>query len=395
MQSAETHCESAWTMPDVRRLDAVQAARGIAAMAVVLSHAGTVLGSSAALGYVPMRGVFRAGHAGVDFFFVLSGFIIALVHHRDIGRPHSLPAYLWKRVTRIYPIYWFALGVLALLIAFGFVRDVDPVVARTDISQLLVTLLLLPQHRSPLLGVSWTLQHEMLFYLLFGLAILNRRLGCAILTCWLLLIVGGMIWGAHGFPWAPTSLLWDFIASPYHLQFLLGIAVAAAVLADRVPLPRTLLAVGIVGITTTAALEDLDRIEYLGAIGGVLFGGFSACAIAGMAAAERKGMLSVGAMPLLFGEASYAIYLVHFQAIALMAALLIGSGFIHVMPGWLLMLALAIGGGVAGIAVHVVAERPILRWLRSVWKLHRPANDPILLPTHTREGIQHAARKTA
>ena len=78
-----------------------------------------------------------------------------------------------------------------------------------------------------------------------------------------------------------------------------------------------------------------------------------------------------------------------------MSTLLIGGGFIHALPGWLLMLAIAIGGGIAGIAVHVVAERPILRWLRTVWKLHRPASDPMLLPTHTRKGIQHAARKTA
>ncbi len=320
---------------------------------------------------------------------------LALVHHRDIGQPHSLPVYLWKRVTRIFPIYWVALGVLALLIAFGFVRDVDPVVAATDIGQLLVTLLLLPQHRSPLLGVSWTLQHEMLFYLLFSLAILSRRLGSAILGCWLLLMVGGMIWGNHGLPWAPTSLLWDFIASPYHLEFLLGIAVATVVLTDRVPLPCMLLALGIIGIASTAALEDLGWIEYLGAISGGPFGGFSACAIAGMAAAERKGMLNVGALPLLLGEASYAIYLVHFQAIALMTTMLLGSGFIHALPGWLLTLTLAIGSGVAGIAVHVVAERPILRWLRIVRNMHRPAGDPILAPTHTREGMQHAARKTA
>jgi exopolysaccharide production protein ExoZ len=204
-----------------------------------------------------------------------------------------------------------------------------------------------------------------------------------------------MIWGTPGLPWARTSLLWDFIASPYHLQFLLGIAVAAAVLTDRVPLPRTLLAVGIIGIVSTAALEDLDCIEYLGAIGGVLFGGFSACAIAGMAAAERKGMLNVGAVPLLFGESSYAIYLVHFQAIALMARLSIGSRLIHAMPGWLLMLALAVGGGAAGVAVHVVAERPILRWLRSVWEMHRPAGDPMLVPSNTRGGMQHGTRKTA
>ncbi len=49
---------------------------------------------------------FGFGHAGVDFFFVLSGFIIMHAHTADIGKPERLYRYLWRRATRIYPIYW-------------------------------------------------------------------------------------------------------------------------------------------------------------------------------------------------------------------------------------------------------------------------------------------------
>jgi hypothetical protein len=114
------------------------------------------------------------------------------------------------------------------------------------------------------------------------------------LCVWPMLTVCSLFRANTDLPWAPTSLLWDFVASSYHLQVLLGIAVAAAVVADRVPRPRTLLAIGVVGIACTAAIEDLGAIAYLGVAGQALFGAFSAFAIAGMATAERRGPLSAG-----------------------------------------------------------------------------------------------------
>ncbi|MDM0002978.1 acyltransferase family protein [Variovorax sp. J22P240] len=45
------------------------------------------------------------GAAGVAFFFVLSGFIIVLIHGREIGHPAQLWPYLRKRLARIYPTY--------------------------------------------------------------------------------------------------------------------------------------------------------------------------------------------------------------------------------------------------------------------------------------------------
>ncbi len=338
----------------VRQFATIQAARGAAAIAVVLAHAGTVLGSPEALGYVPMRDVFRAGHAGVDFFFVLSGFIIAFVHHGDVGRPASVALYAWRRVIRIYPMYWVALGLMAPLVILGVVDDAP---------HLLADVLLLPQHQAPLLGVAWTLQHEMLFYLVFGVAILSRRLGIALFGGWLLMIVGNCF-RASGVPWAPDSLLWDFVGAPFHLQFLAGIGVASAVRADRVPAPRALLVAGVVGIVGTAVLEDMGMVSYLGLASQALFGGFAACAIAGMAAAERKGTLNASGAAVLVGEASYSIYLVHFPATAALRAVLIGSGAIHAVPGAVVMMVLAVTGVISGMALHLVVERRILLWLR-------------------------------
>jgi peptidoglycan/LPS O-acetylase OafA/YrhL len=101
-----------------------------------------------------------------------------------------------------------------------------------------------------------------------------------------------------------------------------------------------------------------------------------------MATAERKGKLNAGAAAVVVGEASYSIYLVHFPTIAALLAVLIGSGAIHAVPGAVGMIVLAVSGVIAGIALHLVAERPILKWLRSSARI-------------TVEGTHHAARETA
>jgi exopolysaccharide production protein ExoZ len=63
-------------------------ARGVAALMVVFYHTTRSLSLPQYLGYIPLNNVFGFGHAGVDFFFVLSGFIITRTHTVDIGRPH-------------------------------------------------------------------------------------------------------------------------------------------------------------------------------------------------------------------------------------------------------------------------------------------------------------------
>jgi peptidoglycan/LPS O-acetylase OafA/YrhL len=84
-------------------LDAIQFARAVAAILVVLYHANRML--VLYIGQSTLGAQFVFGESGVDFFFVLSGFIIFYVHGDDLGRPDRLGRYLWRRFSRIYPIY--------------------------------------------------------------------------------------------------------------------------------------------------------------------------------------------------------------------------------------------------------------------------------------------------
>jgi exopolysaccharide production protein ExoZ len=346
----------------------IQAARGCAAVAVVLSHAGTLLGSSGYLGHAPLHDVFRAGHAGVDFFFVLSGFIICTVHHRDIGCPSALAAYCRKRLTRIYPAYWLGLAVLLALTAMHLTAAIGLTLGQVAAWPLLLSVALLPQHQAPLLGIASTLQHEMLFYLLFGLAIASRRVGLAAFGLWLAIVLAATLFLPQGrLPWAPANLLCDFVGSSYHLQFLLGGGIAWLVEREGVPFPRTLCTAGGAGLLLAAALENHGAIAYLGLASQALFGTAAACVLAGAAAAERRGRLHAGPRALFLGAASYAIYLVHVPIMAAVCPLLAASGLIGALPGWVLMAVLAATGIAGGVAMHVLLERPILGMLRRAY----------------------------
>jgi exopolysaccharide production protein ExoZ len=105
------------TPPAAARLSGIQGLRGIAAVAVVLSHAARHV--NMAFGMPVLITAFQAGHAGVDLFFVISGFIILFVHHRDIGQPSRLCHYLGRRFNRVMPLYWVALGLTVGLSAVG------------------------------------------------------------------------------------------------------------------------------------------------------------------------------------------------------------------------------------------------------------------------------------
>src|SRR4051812_27621380 len=84
----------------------LQAGRAAAAVLVMLFHLG---GAIAADKYFAMPGFakpFAFGDCGVEFFFVLSGFIIFSAHRGDVSDPAALSRYLTKRFLRIFPSYW-------------------------------------------------------------------------------------------------------------------------------------------------------------------------------------------------------------------------------------------------------------------------------------------------
>jgi exopolysaccharide production protein ExoZ len=98
-----------------QKLEVLQCGRALAALAVLLHH--SALGADAFAGTSPPLAtiIINYGSLGVDFFFILSGFIILSTHIDDPKRPAFAARYLRKRLIRIFvPYLPVCLGLIAL-----------------------------------------------------------------------------------------------------------------------------------------------------------------------------------------------------------------------------------------------------------------------------------------
>ena len=95
--------ELSGSIAPAKKLEIIQAFRGIASIGVLLTHCGVIFQDQ--LGRPFLSNLFAFGGAGVDFFFVLSGFIIFYIHEKDINKPDRFKSFLLKRLSRVYPLY--------------------------------------------------------------------------------------------------------------------------------------------------------------------------------------------------------------------------------------------------------------------------------------------------
>ncbi len=131
----------------------VQVLRALAANAVLLSHL-FIVEQKYGHGFVALPAGVDLGRRGVDLFFVISGFIMAMIAQQST----QWHGFLLDRITRIVPPYWFytTLVLIVALIAPGIVNSSYQHPPSAWLSYLLI-----PQDVPPLLAVGWTLIHEM------------------------------------------------------------------------------------------------------------------------------------------------------------------------------------------------------------------------------------------
>jgi len=329
-------------------LNSLQAGRAFAALVVLLFHVQITLALPEYLGR-SIFPVFNSGYSGVHFFFVLSGFVIMLAHGRDFGLPGRLKTFVWKRFRRIYPPLWAAMLLVVPLILW--IPDVNHH-AVIDLPSVLGALALTPARDEPLLTVAWTLRHEMLFYLVFGLAIWRPRIGLTLAAIWLAL--------SATLPWTGLSYPLVFFFTSQHLLFAFGAAAFVAFERGWVRRPLLLLLAGAALFAVTWSIPLL-KLPLNGIIGNWAFGLGAAMAILGAAALERTRGLPVPRPLVFLGEASYAIYLAHAPMVYVAAELLvrIPEG---VRPPDAMLFALAAAISLAaGVAFHLSIERPLVR----------------------------------
>lgn len=143
----------------MNKLISLQYGRAIAALAVVFYHFSGY--HQANQGFEPFGGFFKFGHLGVDFFFVLSGFVIMMAHKKDLGQSSKIVSFSLKRFFRIFPTYWLHLSFIILVrISAGILLHQDSFYRDFDFSFMLDNFLLLPTGKY-LIGPAWSLSYEL------------------------------------------------------------------------------------------------------------------------------------------------------------------------------------------------------------------------------------------
>lgn len=318
-------------------IQSLQAGRALAALAVVALHASLSVG--AFLDPLPhhVGAVLSYGYLGVDFFFVLSGFIIYYASAHRVGRPGWAGAYAESRLTRIYVPYL----PVGLAVALGYVL----IGGSPDGYQWnwLATATLLPGTGHPALSVAWTLQHELLFYALAGILLYSRKL-LAGLIIWDVLILAAAIAGIG------SETIW---LNPINLEFSFGVFAAWLVTTGRLRTSLLLpLALGAAAILAFFAAGD--RLH------SAIFGLGIAALLVPLVHAELAAKVRVPAFLVLLGNASYAIYLVHNPLLSVLMRIAA-----KVQMDWASGLAFGfVASAVIGLVYHLCYEKPALKLAR-------------------------------
>jgi hypothetical protein len=331
-------------------IQSLQVFRGFAAFAVVAHHA--AISTGAFVGVVPTEidSILGLGYLGVDFFFVLSGFIIMYTHMADNPSVRNAKRYVSKRLARIFPPYLpLSIGLLVLYAAMPGFSDAGG----RDYS-LLSSLLLVPADLPPALSVAWTLVHEIQFYAVFLLFYLSRRFFLGFLFFWALaILLSNLTFTPTGWSRYPLSLL--------NIEFMFGVLAAWVVKRSSSEIsPSTCLAAGTAVSLGALILMNPGSTPFLRlvlALGLTLL-------VVGFAFLERSRTLAWPALLMILGNASYSIYLIHNPLLSITQRL---AGKLEF--GWLI----ALGFGVvmatlAGLAYYKLFERPALSFFRNHFK---------------------------
>jgi peptidoglycan/LPS O-acetylase OafA/YrhL len=374
-----------------RYVAALTGMRGVAACLVFLYHYAALHPGVRLDQTVPLLGVvlqfpFGFGFAGVDVFFVLSGFLLTLPFARaTLGNEPApdLPRYFRRRLLRVFPAYYAQL--LILLAAGAWFVSWNPLTASEFLAHLLMFFNIGWEPVRPMVGVWWTLPVELGFYLLLPLLapLLRPARWLAALAVGIVISVLYRYWAAAHF--GPLGSDHAFLAAsqlPGSLaEFLLGASAALlvqrlALTASRRPPDWLLDLMFVAGLlfpsvwlwqVVLAAGADYWQGHWSMLMGPVALGLPLAVAVASLYWGCRIGTwLLANRVVYFLGLISYSLYLWHFVVMQ-QVQVSVGERY-AALPHWATFpISAAAVIGVAS-ASYLLVERPFYRlrpWARA------------------------------
>jgi peptidoglycan/LPS O-acetylase OafA/YrhL len=345
------------------RIDNLQAIRGFSCLLIAVAHAFS-WESRFGLSVFPSRVMGFVGHIPIDLLFVTSGFILTYAHFGPGKRSGGIGTYLWRRAWRVFPTYWtaLALAVASYTLVFGYPLPAPGWGYVWDMAWLR------PRIEHPhVLPVAWTMVYEVLFYGVFGLALIVPR--WASLTgvgVWAAITIGLAVAAVE-----PQNTTLRHLLSPFMLELLAGCLVAWAVTRTRV-FPSTALGIGLVWMVGGVALACY-RYPILMAMTSyrvVLMGVPAALLVYGTTTAERFGWRAPQWLCRV-GDKSYSIYLVHWIAQSVVFYVTLWMNMSHSKTWHVVWLGMMIVAGIgSGLVFYQLVEKPVM----SVVRNKRPKN---------------------
>jgi peptidoglycan/LPS O-acetylase OafA/YrhL len=350
------------------RIQSIQILRAFAACAVVVFHA-TILVKDKTRSF---NYIWSNGSAGVDLFFVISGFIIlssGVTFSRD---KEGALKFLELRLVRLIPLYWL---VTTVKLTLTFLAPKQSLINGVPtLWNVISSYLFIPSYNNsgrilPVVNVGWSLSFELLFYILFTICLLRNYSPLRFVGSALLMLAGLSLFRNESWP-AFTSL-----ADPFLIEFLLGMWIAKAYysgLFKRIPLAFscTLAAMGLLSLALSAAPDPWSRT--------LIWGGAAAISLIGALGLERFCVGQMVAMLVLIGEASYSLYLTHgfiLPAVGFAASL---AHFEGVTLSVFIIIGSLISSAIAAVFVFRFVEKPAMSFFRR--QLHLRAKNHVPHP---------------
>ena len=353
-------------MSSKKIINSIQFLRGFAALAVVVHHTG---------GYVKryfeptllFEDKFSIGFAGVDLFFVISGFIIHFTSKNYLNNPSKLKEYLKKRFIRVYPIYWIITTILFIsswLIVEILDKNIFSIGYPNTLIAYIQTYLLLPLHFA-INPVTWTLSYELFFYLCFAILIISERL-------WIIPALILSVSFYNIFIDVPEIVevklnYFNFIFSGYNFEFMFGFLIYP--LHEKIKLSNIISVILLIISISIIALFGYDIGDYDSYKRVLTFGLPSGLILLSLLNLENNNAISFPKITLTLGDASYALYLIHFPMMLLMNKIpqILGYNFSAIQEVWYSYFII-ISMVISSIYVHKWIEMPVAKKLNSLLK---------------------------
>jgi peptidoglycan/LPS O-acetylase OafA/YrhL len=350
-------------------VQSIQVLRGIAALLVVLTHSqAQLLGFQGKFGlagatinaFIPFA---LPGRFGVELFFVISGFVMALVTRDAHGRPGAALHFLQKRFIRIFPAYWLWTTILSCLLFFFPFLFAERTFVLHDI---LLSYILIPyvpsgKNPAPILAVAWTLYYEIYFYILISIGLFFKR-SYFIVFIFIFFIISIAILPHDNpiFTMASNKMLLDFFAG-----FIIGDIYTKEIRIKKYILILCIFLSMMNIIYIYIGYDNSDNIPSFCTAAVLL--------IFGISLLEQSSQISFSKQFLLIGDASYSIYLSHYIVIPAIGKITTFSGLHMVIPPDMLILAFMCGSAALGTVFYLLTEKPMLSFLRNRMTLRNPA----------------------